>query len=97
VTEEAHQAVARDVRAALQPYLRDGQLDVPMEANITLARIGVGQATPNVRSVPLFSIQRTIRACCKTRFAIQWMVALRACGGATRPTTSRTPRLRVPS
>src|SRR5215213_6303161 len=38
VTEEAHRAVARDVRAALQPYLHDGQLAVPMEAHFTLAR-----------------------------------------------------------
>ena len=38
VTEEAHRAVARDVRAALQPYLRDGQLAVPMEAHFALAR-----------------------------------------------------------
>ncbi len=38
VTEAAHQAVARDVRAALRPYLNDGPLDVPMEAHFALAR-----------------------------------------------------------
>ena len=38
VTEEAHRAVARDVRAALRPYLHDGQLAVPMEAHFALAR-----------------------------------------------------------
>jgi ubiquinone/menaquinone biosynthesis C-methylase UbiE len=38
VTEEAQQAVARDVRAALQPYLHGGQLAVPMEAHFALAR-----------------------------------------------------------
>jgi ubiquinone/menaquinone biosynthesis C-methylase UbiE len=38
VTEEAQRAVARDVRAALQPYLHDGQLAVPMEAHFALAR-----------------------------------------------------------
>jgi ubiquinone/menaquinone biosynthesis C-methylase UbiE len=38
VTEEAQQAVARDVRAALQPYLHGGRLAVPMEAHFTLAR-----------------------------------------------------------
>jgi ubiquinone/menaquinone biosynthesis C-methylase UbiE len=38
VTEKAHQAVVLDVRAALQPYLHDGQLAVPMEAHFALAR-----------------------------------------------------------
>jgi ubiquinone/menaquinone biosynthesis C-methylase UbiE len=38
VTEEAHRAVARDIRAALQRYLHDGQLAVPMEAHLVLAR-----------------------------------------------------------
>ena len=38
LTEEAQQAVARDVRAALQPYLHGGQLAVPMEAHFALAR-----------------------------------------------------------
>jgi ubiquinone/menaquinone biosynthesis C-methylase UbiE len=38
VTEEAHRAVTRDVRAALQRYLHDGQLAVPMEAHLVLAR-----------------------------------------------------------
>lgn len=38
VPEEAQQAVARDVRAALQPYLHDGRLAVPMEAHFALAR-----------------------------------------------------------
>jgi hypothetical protein len=38
VTEEAQRAVARDVRAALQPYLHDSQLTVPMEAHFALAR-----------------------------------------------------------
>jgi ubiquinone/menaquinone biosynthesis C-methylase UbiE len=38
VTEEAQQTVARDVRAALQPYMHDGQLAVPMEAHFALAR-----------------------------------------------------------
>jgi ubiquinone/menaquinone biosynthesis C-methylase UbiE len=38
VTEEAQQAVARDVLAALQPYLHGGQLAVPMEAHFALAR-----------------------------------------------------------
>ena len=38
VTEEAHRAVAHDVRAALQPYLHGGQLAVPMEAHFALAR-----------------------------------------------------------
>ena len=38
VTEEAQQAVARDVRAALQPYLHGGRLAVPMEAHFALAR-----------------------------------------------------------
>jgi hypothetical protein len=36
--EEAQRAVAREVRAALQSYLRDGELVVPMEAHIALAR-----------------------------------------------------------
>ena len=38
LTEEAHQAVARDVRAALQPYLQGSRLAVPMEAHFALAR-----------------------------------------------------------
>ena len=38
VTEEVQRAVARDVRAALQPYLHSGRLAVPMEAHIALAR-----------------------------------------------------------
>ena len=38
VTEEAQRAVARDVRAALHPYLHGDQLAVPMEAHFTLAR-----------------------------------------------------------
>jgi ubiquinone/menaquinone biosynthesis C-methylase UbiE len=38
VTEEAQQAIARDVRAALQRYLHGGQLAVPMEAHFALAR-----------------------------------------------------------
>ena len=38
VTEEAQRAVARDVRTALQPYLHDSQLTVPMEAHFALAR-----------------------------------------------------------
>ena len=38
MTEEARQAVARDVRAALLPYLRGGRLAVPMEAHLALAR-----------------------------------------------------------
>ena len=38
VTEVARQAVARDVRAALQPYLHGGRLAVPMEAHFALAR-----------------------------------------------------------
>jgi hypothetical protein len=37
LTEEAHQSVARDVRAALQLYLHGGQLAVPMEAHVVLA------------------------------------------------------------
>jgi ubiquinone/menaquinone biosynthesis C-methylase UbiE len=36
--EEAQRAVAQDVRAALQPYLHGGQLAVPMEAHLALAR-----------------------------------------------------------
>jgi hypothetical protein len=39
VTEEAQRAVARDVRAALRPYLHGGQLAVPMEAHFALARL----------------------------------------------------------
>jgi hypothetical protein len=38
VTEEAHRAVAWDVRAALQLYLHDDQLAVPMEAHLVVAR-----------------------------------------------------------
>jgi ubiquinone/menaquinone biosynthesis C-methylase UbiE len=38
VTEEAQQAVARDVRATLQPYLHGGGLAVPMEAHFAPAR-----------------------------------------------------------
>jgi ubiquinone/menaquinone biosynthesis C-methylase UbiE len=38
VTEETRQAVARDVRAALRPYLHGDQLAVPMEAHFALAR-----------------------------------------------------------
>jgi len=38
LTEEAQQAVARDVRAALQPYLHGDQLAVPMEAHLAVAR-----------------------------------------------------------
>jgi ubiquinone/menaquinone biosynthesis C-methylase UbiE len=38
VTEQVQQAVARDVRAALQPYLHGGQLAVPMAAHVALAR-----------------------------------------------------------
>jgi ubiquinone/menaquinone biosynthesis C-methylase UbiE len=38
VAEEARQAVARDVRATLQPYLHGGRLAVPMEAHFALAR-----------------------------------------------------------
>ena len=38
VTKEAQQAVVRDVRAALQPYLRGDQLAIPMEAHLALAR-----------------------------------------------------------
>jgi ubiquinone/menaquinone biosynthesis C-methylase UbiE len=39
VTEEAQRAVARDVHAALRPYLHGGQLAVPMEAHFALARL----------------------------------------------------------
>ncbi len=38
LTEEAQRALARDVRTALLPYLHDGQLAVPMEAHLALAR-----------------------------------------------------------
>ena len=38
LTEEAHQAVTRDVRAALRAYLQGGPLAVPMEAHFALAR-----------------------------------------------------------
>jgi ubiquinone/menaquinone biosynthesis C-methylase UbiE len=38
LTEEKRRAVAGDVRAALQTYLHGGQLAVPMEAHIVLAR-----------------------------------------------------------
>ena len=37
LTEEAHQAVAHDVRAALQPYLQGSRLAVPMEAHFALS------------------------------------------------------------
>jgi ubiquinone/menaquinone biosynthesis C-methylase UbiE len=37
LTDEARWAVARDVRAALRPYLHDGELAVPMEAHVALA------------------------------------------------------------
>jgi SAM-dependent methyltransferase len=37
LTDEARRAVARDVRAALRPYLHDGDLAVPMEAHLALA------------------------------------------------------------
>ena len=40
MTEEAQRAVARDVRAALRPYLRGGQLAVPMEAHFAFAQAG---------------------------------------------------------
>jgi ubiquinone/menaquinone biosynthesis C-methylase UbiE len=36
--EETQWTVARDVRAALQPYLQAGELAVPMEAHIALGR-----------------------------------------------------------
>jgi SAM-dependent methyltransferase len=42
LTEKAHQAVARDVRAALRSHLNDGQLAVPMEAHFALASIRGG-------------------------------------------------------
>jgi hypothetical protein len=38
LTDETLQAVARDVRAALRPYLHDGDSAVPMEAHVVLAR-----------------------------------------------------------
>jgi ubiquinone/menaquinone biosynthesis C-methylase UbiE len=38
LNEEAHQAVLRDVRAALQPYLHGDDFAVPMEAHVVLAR-----------------------------------------------------------
>ena len=38
MTEEAQRAVARDVGAALQPYLDGSQLAVPMAAHVALAR-----------------------------------------------------------
>jgi SAM-dependent methyltransferase len=38
LTDETRQAVARDVRAVLRPYLRDDDLAVPMEAHVALAR-----------------------------------------------------------
>jgi len=38
LAEETQQAIVRDVRAALQPYLHDGQLAVPMEAHLVVAR-----------------------------------------------------------
>lgn len=38
VTEEARQAVARDVRSALRSHLRGDRLAVPMEAHFALAR-----------------------------------------------------------
>lgn len=37
LTDETRQAVARDVRAALRPYLHDGDFSVPMEAHVVLA------------------------------------------------------------
>ena len=37
LTDEARQAIARDVRAALRPYLNDGDVAVPMEAHVVLA------------------------------------------------------------
>jgi hypothetical protein len=39
LTEEALRAVSRDVCAALQTYLRGGQLAVPMEAHFAVARV----------------------------------------------------------
>ena len=38
MTEEAYQAVTRDVREALRAYLQDGALVVPMEAHVVVAR-----------------------------------------------------------
>jgi ubiquinone/menaquinone biosynthesis C-methylase UbiE len=38
LTEQAHQAVSRDVRAALQAHLDGDDLAVPMEAHVALAR-----------------------------------------------------------
>ena len=58
LTEEAHQAVARDVRAALQTYLHGDQLAVPMEAHFALARAtpdgarGRGPRSPAARGSP---------------------------------------------
>jgi ubiquinone/menaquinone biosynthesis C-methylase UbiE len=37
LTDAVRQAVAHDVRTALEPYLRDGAFAVPMEAHIVLA------------------------------------------------------------
>jgi hypothetical protein len=38
LTDEALRAVTRYVRAALRPYLHDGDFAFPMEANVALAR-----------------------------------------------------------
>jgi hypothetical protein len=38
LTEDTYQEVTRDVRAALRDYLDDGELAMPMEAHVALAR-----------------------------------------------------------
>ena len=37
LSDDAHRSVARDVRAALQAYLHNGDFAVPMEAHVALA------------------------------------------------------------